>query len=96
MRPPGKTTLDRMLLAAQAEAERIEISQDARVREKMLREPMPQQVALRDDFAGIVRLIEIIQGDALMLERLKAGRARHAAGKALAVAADQDEEAETE
>ena len=54
MIPPGKTTLFRMQRTAQLEAERIEISQDGRVREKMLEAPMPEQVLLRDDFAGIV------------------------------------------
>jgi hypothetical protein len=70
MRPPGKTTLNRMQLAAQREMERIEISQDGRVRAGMLATPMPGQVSLRDDFAGIVRLIDIIQSDSVTLERL--------------------------
>jgi len=71
MKPPGKTTLDRMQLAAFREAERIEISQDGRVSCGMLKEPMRSQVELRDDFAGIVRLIDMIQSDAVILERLK-------------------------
>ena len=97
MKPPGRTTLDRMLLTAQAEAERIEIAQDDWVRRGVLKQPEAGEAARRDDFAGIVRLIEIIQRDALMLERLKAGRARQAAaGKAPAAAVDQDEEAEAE
>jgi hypothetical protein len=70
MKPPGKTTLNRMQLAAQREMERIEISQDGRVGAGMLAKPMPDQVSLRDDFAGIVRLIDIIQADSAMLERL--------------------------
>lgn len=70
MIPPGKTTLFRMQVAAQNEAERIEISQDGRVSAGMLTEPMPQQVALRDDFAGIVRLIDAVMSDQLLLERL--------------------------
>jgi hypothetical protein len=70
MKPPGKTTLNRMQLAAQREMERIEISQDGRVVTGMLKKPMPEQVSLRDDFAGIVRLIDIIQGDSVMLERM--------------------------
>jgi len=70
MIPPGKTTLTRMQLAALSEAERIEISQDGRVKLGMLKEPMPDQVSLRDDFAGIVRLIDLIQSDAVILERL--------------------------
>lgn len=71
MKPPGKTTLARMQRAAMLEAERIEISQDGRVREGMLKEPMPAQVELRDDFAGIVRLIDIIMSDQVLLERLQ-------------------------
>jgi hypothetical protein len=70
MIPPGKTTLTRMQLAALSEAERIEISQDGRVSCGMLKEPMRDQVSLRDDFAGIVRLIDLIQSDAVILERL--------------------------
>jgi hypothetical protein len=97
MRAPGKTTLYRMQLAAQQAAERIEIAQDDWVRRGVLKQPEAGEVARRDDFAGMVRMIEIIQSDALMLERLKAGRARQAAaGKAPAAAAEQDEEAETE
>jgi hypothetical protein len=76
MKPPGKTTLARMQRAAMIEAERIEISQDGRVREKMLKEPMPHQVELRDDFAGIVRLIDAIMSDQLLLDRLKSSMAR--------------------
>lgn len=71
MKPPGKTTLSRMQRTAQLEAERIEISQDFRVREKMLDEPMPCQVELRDDFAGIVRLIDIIMSDKTLMDRLQ-------------------------
>jgi hypothetical protein len=71
MKPPGQTTLYRMQLAAQNEAERIEISQDGRVSARLLEEPMSDQVALRDDFAGIVRLIDAIMSDAALLERLQ-------------------------
>lgn len=71
MNPPGKTTLTRMQRTAHLEAERIEISQDGRVSCGMLKEPMSQQVELRDDFAGIVRLIDIIMSDAAILERLQ-------------------------
>ncbi len=70
MKPPGKTTLYRMQLAAQREAERIEISQDARVKAKMIDAPMPEQVLLRDDFAGIVRLIDAIMSDKAVMDRL--------------------------
>lgn len=71
MKPPGKTNLSRMRLAAHNEMERIEISQDGRVKEKMIEAPMPSQVALRDDFAGIVRLIDMIESDAAIMERLQ-------------------------
>jgi hypothetical protein len=71
MKPPGKTSLFRMQQAAFLEAERIEISQDARVREKLIKEPMPSQVALRDDFAGIVRLIDVIMSDQTLLDTLE-------------------------
>ena len=96
MKPPGRTTLDRMLLTAQAEAERIEIAQDDWVRRGVLKQPEAAEVARRDDFAGMVRLIEFIERDAAMLERLKAGRARQAAGKTPAAATGQDEEADSE
>jgi hypothetical protein len=81
---PGKTTLTRMQLAAFNEQERIEISQDGRVREGLLREPMPSQVLLRDDFAGIVRLIDVIMSDQVMLDRLEE---RSKAARASAIAA---------
>src|ERR1700722_16563366 len=71
MNPPGPTTLYRMQLAAFNEAERIEISQDGRVRTGMLKAPMPSQVLLRDDFAGIVRLLDAIMSDQVLLERLQ-------------------------
>lgn len=76
MKPPGKTTLDRMARAAQLEAERLEITQDFWVREGRLKEPMPNKVNLRDDFAGIVRLIDLIQSDKVILERLAAAGRR--------------------
>lgn len=94
MNPPGKTTLFRMQLAAQREQERIEISQDGRVREKMLAEPMPEQVLLRDDFAGIVRLIDVIMSDQMILDRL-AERMRAKPGPAAEPVASGDEEIET-
>jgi hypothetical protein len=44
---------------------------------------MPDQVSLRDDFAGIVRLIDLIQADSVMLERvLKQMRSPAAAAEA--------------
>ncbi|WP_315804052.1 hypothetical protein [Bradyrhizobium sp. SZCCHNS3002] len=71
MKPPGKSTLARMQQTAFNEAERIEISQDARVLAGLLKAPMPDQVALRDDFAAIVRLIDAIESDATLKEQLQ-------------------------
>jgi hypothetical protein len=91
MIPPGKTTLFRMQLAAHNEAQRIEISQDGRVRAGLLDEPMPHQVALRDDFAGIVRLIDIIESDAIILQRLEEHARRRASAPAEKVATGEEE-----
>lgn len=99
MNPPGKTTLARMQRTAMIEAERIEISQDGRVREKMIAEPMPSQVLLRDDYAGIVRLIDIIMSDQVLLERLQermAARVSMAAPPAAPIAAEDDVALDTE
>lgn len=95
MIPPGKTTLFRMQLAAHNEATRIEISQEGRVREGMLKEPMPEQVALRDDFAGIVRLLDTIMSDQLILDRL-AERAKAAKAAAPITTGDEEVEAAAE
>lgn len=95
MIPPGKTTLYRMQLAAHNEATRIEISQDGRVREGLLKEPMPEQVALRDDFAGIVRLLDTIMSDKVILERLEE-RAKASKAAAPEVVATGDEEVAAE
>jgi hypothetical protein len=78
MIPPGKTTLTRMQLAAQLEAERIEIIEDGWVTLGQLPVPRADRVRLRDDFAGIVRLIDIINSDQTILERLEAARRREA------------------
>lgn len=98
MIPPGKTTLYRMQLAALNEAERIEISQDGRVREGLLKTPRPDQIALRDDFAGIVRLIDAIMSDQTILdrlaERMKAPAAAARAAEAAAVHGDEEVAAE--
>jgi hypothetical protein len=97
MIPPGKTTLFRMQLAAQNEAERIEISQDGRVSAGLLKEPMTGQVELRDDFAGIVRLIDIIMSDQAILDRLQERMgARTLAAAAANAIANGDEEIGTE
>jgi hypothetical protein len=70
MKPPGRTTLARMQIAALREKERIEISQDARVHAGLSKEPMACQVELRDDMAGIVNLIDVIFSDQLLTDRL--------------------------
>jgi hypothetical protein len=72
MKPPAKSTLFRMQQTAQAAADNIEFGQDARVRAGDLTEPMPDQVRKRDDFIGMVRLIEAILSDQVIIERLKA------------------------
>lgn len=78
MKPPGKTTLVRMQQTALQEMERIQITQDALVAEGLLKAPDAGAIERRDDYAGIVRLIDVIQTDAVMLDRLKAGMARAA------------------
>ena len=63
--------LFRMQQTAQLAAETIEIVQDARVRAGELKEPLPDQVRKRDDFAGIVRLIDACLSDKVIIDRLK-------------------------
>jgi hypothetical protein len=93
LKPPGKTTLDRMLVTVQLEMERIEISQDARVSAGLLREPMSDQVKKRDDFAGIMRMIDIIQADDVLRERLRDRLREVTAQRAAAVALAEAEAA---
>lgn len=81
MKPPGKTTLERMSKLAQIEVEHIEIVEDYWVSEGRIKEPRPFQVTRRDNFAGIVRLIDLIQSDRVILERLTAARKRITAGE---------------
>lgn len=71
MKPPAKSTLFRMQQTAQLAAETIEIAQDARVRAGELKEPLSDQVKKRDDFIGIVRLIDAILSDKVVIDRLK-------------------------
>ena len=91
MKPPGKTTLFRMQRAALLEAERIEISQDGRVYCGLLKEPMPQQVEKRDDFMGLVRLIDAIMSDQMLLERMKERLAARAEITAARHVSDSDD-----
>jgi hypothetical protein len=94
MKPPGKTTLNRMQLAAQRERERIEISQDGRVATGMLKKPMPEQVSLRDDFAGIVRLMDVIQSDSQLLQRVLKLMRSPAEADAIVVGDDEEDASE--
>jgi hypothetical protein len=71
MNPPGITTLSRMHRAAFLEAERIEIGQDARVQAGLIKAPLQEMVERRDDFAGLVRLIDLIYTDQILLERVE-------------------------
>ncbi|CUT12518.1 hypothetical protein BF49_3598 [Bradyrhizobium sp.] len=96
MKAPGKTTLDRMQLTAFEEMERIQIVQDFWVRDGARNEPDPDQVRKRDDFAGIVRLIDIINSDGVIIDRLKAGLARAPAVRAPVADPSSDVEVEPE
>ncbi|UEM09033.1 hypothetical protein J4G43_030305 [Bradyrhizobium barranii subsp. barranii] len=99
MKPPGKTNLDRMLRTAYAEMERIQITQDALVAEGLLKKADPGQLRRRDDYAGMVRLIEVITSDQVMLDRIKAGAARERiapAGAADDIEAEPKDEAAAE
>jgi len=60
-----------MQLAAQLEAERIEIIEDGWVTLGKLPVPRADRVRLRDDFAGIVRLIDCIVADDMIRGRLE-------------------------
>jgi hypothetical protein len=82
MIPPGKTSLSRMQTAAHNEATRIEISQDGRVNCGMLAQPMPDQIKLRDDFAGIVRLIDLIEADPVIMGRIEDAMRKPVAARA--------------
>ncbi len=86
-----------MQRTAMLEAERIEISQDARVQSGQLKEPMPYQVELRDDSAGMVRLIDAIMSDNSLLERVKermASRVSLAVTPPTPIAAEDDVDVE--
>ena len=65
------TTLDRMRDAAFAEVSRIETMQMCRLNWGDISEPMLCQMQKRDDFFGMVRLIDRIMSDETILERLK-------------------------
>ncbi len=90
MIPPGKTSLSRMQRSAQLEAQRIEITQDARVECGLQPRPRADQVEKRDDFVGIVRLIDILMTDQVLLARFEERAARMA--EAAAARCPEDEE----
>jgi len=71
MIPPGKTTFARMQAAAHSEAERIEIVEDGWVKAGEIAAPRPERVKLRDDYAGIVRVIDVILADDAMRGRIE-------------------------
>lgn len=97
MIPPGTTTLFRMQMTALDEQQRIEISQDGRVREGMQAEPLPSQVLKRDDFAGIVRLLDTIMSDKVILDRLaECAKAAKAAAPEPIATGDEEIEAAAE
>lgn len=92
MKSPGKTTLARMQRATMLEAERIEISQDFWVREGRLTEPQPHMVERRDDYAGVVRLIDIIMSDKVLLDRLQERMAAAVTSPPAAMPIDPDKD----
>lgn len=76
MNPRGKTTLNRMMLTAMRCQEEIEGSQRARIKAGLIDRPEREQLMRRNDFAGIVRLIDVIQNDLEAFERIKKLMAR--------------------
>jgi len=90
VKPPGTTTLARMQHTAMLEAERIEISQDHWVREGRLKEPAPHMVETRNDYAGIVRLIDLIMSDQVLLQRLQERMAKASVAPPVPIAVEDD------
>lgn len=58
--PPQRTSLQKMRAVAARQANEIEGSQIARIKAGMITAPDPEQLAQRDAFDGLVRLIDII------------------------------------
>lgn len=73
--PVGRTTFDRMRDTAAAEMSRVESSQLARLVSGVLAEPMPGEMKKRDDLFALVRLIDIILSDKMLIDRLSERRA---------------------
>jgi len=96
MKPPGKTTLNRMLLTAQFIQEEIEGSQRARIMAGLIAAPQLDQVERRDDCAGIVRLIDAIQNDKQLFELLRRAMDRRNCMAIADIAPLRDPEADAE
>lgn len=91
--PPAKpTTLDRMRDAAFAEVSRIESSQLTRLSAGLIAEPTAEQLVKRDDFFGLVQLLDLILSDQVLLDRLRERRKAQKASLAPAPVAAGDEE----
>lgn len=91
--PPAKpTSLDRMRDAAFAEVARIESGQLSRLVSGSLADPMKEQMQKRDDFFGLVQLIDLILSDQALLDRIKERRKALKAAVAPAPVAAGDEE----
>lgn len=60
---------------AAAEMSRVEFSQLARLVSGVLTEPMSGEMRKRDDLFAVVRLIDIILSDRMLIDRLKERRA---------------------
>ncbi|WP_157195806.1 hypothetical protein [Bradyrhizobium sp. YR681] len=87
MKLPGKTSVARMQRTAMLEAERIEIVQDHWVKEGAITEPVPYMVQRRDDLMGVVRMIDAINSDPDLLDRVKKRMAALASAADAAMAA---------
>jgi hypothetical protein len=96
MKPPGKTTFTRMQIAAMDEAGRIETSEDARVFAGMIEAPRPERERLRDDFAGIVRLIDAIESDTRLKDMVIERMSRMQQARARPAPAETDTEIEVD
>ncbi len=69
--PEGRSTLNRMREAAADEASRIESFMIVRLMVGEIAKPWPCAMRKRDDFVGIVRLIDNILGTPALLELLQ-------------------------
>lgn len=65
------TTFARMCAAAREEANRIESEQIARMMGGFITAPMPERMRLRDDFVGLMKLVDRIIADDDVMNRLR-------------------------